>query len=1194
MKYIVIIVSIFTMLSANAQFTGTDSLRNYNNKYITNNPATAFTNLRLNTLLRGIIDWVDTARAGTGGGGAIGVDTLWALNDSTIRYRKNGVFRNMILKGVYDTRRKVDTIYKFNDTTLRFTVNGNVRSIILTGSARNHANASLTANADYTQNWDQHILKYDTTRYTEFNSYRPDPGIVAGNIFTSKFYLDSTVNGRPFSLSWALRNGANDGDSLRGVFETNESTTSILNSGDNNNQFGNWQFIGNSNNPRLTGTLFGDLKSSSYSFGHVATINPADSTRVKAIAAATAPKMAGLRAVSSDVYTVVAMDIPTAIDTANKWINDIRRSNDSVYAFKNGSWQFKYIDSTGGSGSSATAGIQTSVTGTAVNYDPRINSNLIFNDFLLTTIGPKWDASNATNTTITFSSGHMRLVGGNAADYIYDSTTTVIHRWTEEVRAVIQSVGGSDYFSFGIQSQGIQTILFKIKNSDLSGTATYDNGSTTLGTTAAQGTTVVGDSVIFRIRRDNYILYFDVVNVTQSTSQTLTYYYTNIDVVAGTVNPFRAFSITLNPVAGTIDIDYAKLYNQERLYADWAIGGMSITDGFNAGPPDSTFYNRLQTYFPDKRFALYALAGSKAVDFTGASSLKTDMLALRPKRAIIMLGINEIQASVSTQTFINNMRALVDTIENHGTAVVICNVTPYNAANRAAIIAYNAALLTEFKTQVINIYDTLESDGRMQSSNDSLHPDGQGHRYMFNVLKDEITRLTNIPYDPEGIIRIFPRGIESGRSMAGIQSNFGLIPLNLGNSGTSYPGIAYNVKFQTTNDYKYKESDYANLIQFGASGGKMSFKVAPSGTAGDAVTFTDAMTIVPSGDIGMGELTPLSALHIKRSQAGKTVLGESLMLELDNSSGGTGQRQEIGMGYRNGNAFHPIVIGNIVTSNTDFTTSDFYIATRALTTNTTPIERFRIGADGKVKIHTADIGSASDSAWTWNRSTNALEYSKINGGATTIYSGDGTLAGNRIVTGNNLNITFDDIFAFKINSDYNAIAKANGTGIYTEAVIGAGNIYEIGFTPSAGVFSKGAGVFIDTNNNVGMGTNPPTTMPLYATGASTFIQGLQSNHGNYYKVSNITADGSASLQAYFYTIDATAGNVTVTLPAASTAFGNTMGITYKFQRIDNSGNTVIIQRAGSDTINGGTSFTLTTQWGVKMMQCTSTSTWAQY
>lgn len=133
-KIIIIIAIVFTAILAKGQgFPGTDSLRTYNNKYITTNPATAFTNNRLHTLIRGIIDWVDTARAGTGGGGAVGMDTLWTINDSTIRYRRNGSFQNHILKGVYDTRRKVDTIYKVNDTTIGFTVNHQARTIIIPG-----------------------------------------------------------------------------------------------------------------------------------------------------------------------------------------------------------------------------------------------------------------------------------------------------------------------------------------------------------------------------------------------------------------------------------------------------------------------------------------------------------------------------------------------------------------------------------------------------------------------------------------------------------------------------------------------------------------------------------------------------------------------------------------------------------------------------------------------------------------------------------------------------------------------------------------------------------------------------------------------------------------------------------------------------------------------------------------------------
>lgn len=136
MKRLIIIFLLILSVSGYAQFTGTDSLRNYNNKYITGNPATAFTNLRLNTLLRGMIDWIDTARAGTGGGGALGIDTTWAVNDSVVRYRKNGVFRNYVVKGVYDTRRKVDTIYRSNDSTVNFTINGIAKTIILPGNVR--------------------------------------------------------------------------------------------------------------------------------------------------------------------------------------------------------------------------------------------------------------------------------------------------------------------------------------------------------------------------------------------------------------------------------------------------------------------------------------------------------------------------------------------------------------------------------------------------------------------------------------------------------------------------------------------------------------------------------------------------------------------------------------------------------------------------------------------------------------------------------------------------------------------------------------------------------------------------------------------------------------------------------------------------------------------------------------------------
>jgi hypothetical protein len=55
-------------------------------------------------------------------------------------------------------------------------------------------------------------------------------------------------------------------------------------------------------------------------------------------------------------------------------------------------------------------------------------------------------------------------------------------------------------------------------------------------------------------------------------------------------------------------------------------------------------------------------------------------------------------------------------------------------------------------------------------------------------------------------------------------------------------------------------------------------------------------------------------------------------------------------------------------------------------------------------------------------------------------------------------------------------------------------------------------------------------------------------------------------------VDATSGNITITLPAATVFSGPDQFI--DISRIDTSSNTVTIQRAGSDTIDEATSITL--------------------
>lgn len=69
--------------------------------------------------------------------------------------------------------------------------------------------------------------------------------------------------------------------------------------------------------------------------------------------------------------------------------------------------------------------------------------------------------------------------------------------------------------------------------------------------------------------------------------------------------------------------------------------------------------------------------------------------------------------------------------------------------------------------------------------------------------------------------------------------------------------------------------------------------------------------------------------------------------------------------------------------------------------------------------------------------------------------------------------------------------------------------------------------------------------------------------------------------------DATSGAITITLPAANSSNGQFFFI----KKIDSSANSVTVSRAGSDTIDGATSFTLATQYKYVILQNDNVSKW---
>ena len=102
---------------------------------------------------------------------------------------------------------------------------------------------------------------------------------------------------------------------------------------------------------------------------------------------------------------------------------------------------------------------------------------------------------------------------------------------------------------------------------------------------------------------------------------------------------------------------------------------------------------------------------------------------------------------------------------------------------------------------------------------------------------------------------------------SGIQSGYATLG---GRSGGDYDSVGYNYRnTATSGSYLYNAADTSSRLEFTAGGFK--FKTAGSGSAGNPITYTDAMTILQSsGNVGIGATNPGSRLQVDGAQTGLT------------------------------------------------------------------------------------------------------------------------------------------------------------------------------------------------------------------------------------------------------------------------------------------------------------------------------------
>jgi len=170
-------------------------------------------------------------------------------------------------------------------------------------------------------------------------------------------------------------------------------------------------------------------------------------------------------------------------------------------------------------------------------------------------------------------------------------------------------------------------------------------------------------------------------------------------------------------------------------------------------------------------------------------------------------------------------------------------------------------------------------------------------------------------------------------------------------------GIKNNAYYNGTNNL-YITSTTAERIYISAG---FHYYDAPSGTAGNAATFTERFTIANGGSVGIGITTPASKLHIYKGvitgSMGK--MSDAALLIDSVDYGNNTYNAQIAFGYYSSTwTYAPIAIGFIPQNGSGAGYADLTFNTRSTGTDVAPSERMRITSAGNV-----GIGSTSNTAY---------------------------------------------------------------------------------------------------------------------------------------------------------------------------------------------------------------------------------------
>ena len=179
--------------------------------------------------------------------------------------------------------------------------------------------------------------------------------------------------------------------------------------------------------------------------------------------------------------------------------------------------------------------------------------------------------------------------------------------------------------------------------------------------------------------------------------------------------------------------------------------------------------------------------------------------------------------------------------------------------------------------------------------------------------------------------------------------------LQIGSSASIYTSGVSEANFGANQYYNsgFKYLGTGLATRYCQVDGTHRWYYAPSGTAGTGITFTQAMTLDASGNLGVGTTSVKKRLTVNDASSSSTTPGTNPVVWIGGGNANVSTLSEIGFTYGSGSwveTYAPATIGYQLTSGSGYTYGALTFCTRSVTTDTAPTERARIDSSGNLGL----------------------------------------------------------------------------------------------------------------------------------------------------------------------------------------------------------------------------------------------------